>query len=106
MPNAEDPPSLNLRRDKSGPASALMAGWPVAVGGRPGGGQRAPGQPPLRLALIPPLAWRGHVPSDGTGGESPSAAKRRKRRKRKESISWLRSEEHTSELQSRQYLVC
>src|ERR1035437_1449540 len=52
-----------------------------------GGGGETPGrrttnsggQPPLRLASIIPPAWRGHVPSDGTGGESLSAAKRRKR---------------------------
>src|ERR1017187_3181139 len=66
----------HAKRGGSGPARALTAGWPVAGGGRPDNELR--GQPPRRLALIPPPAYRGHVPSDGTGGESPSAAKRRK----------------------------
>ena len=39
----------------SGRSSALTAGWPVAVGRRPGGGQRSPGAA-AAYACIDPFA--------------------------------------------------
>src|SRR3712207_9007718 len=62
---------------------------------RPGGGRRSAVRPARVVLVAPPTTTR-------TPSRAPITAWRRPR-----TSMWLsRSEEHTSELQSRQYLVC
>src|SRR5690606_39728942 len=65
---------------------------------------------PLAASLVDPLRVRGraalHIPS--AGFLRPASLRFERGRKNPESFyeRWLRSEEHTSELQSRENLVC
>jgi hypothetical protein len=49
----------HVKRVGSGRASALTAGWPVAVGRRPGGGQRAPGAAAASACIDPSASIEG-----------------------------------------------
>jgi hypothetical protein len=50
----------HAKRAGSGPASALAAGWPVAVGRRrPGGGQRTPGAAAASACIDPSASIEG-----------------------------------------------
>src|SRR3712207_8021564 len=60
----------------------------------------------LARALAPGAADGGAVPADRTAGDAPALAPGRARPRGDPAAGCPRSEEHTSELQSRQYLVC
>src|SRR6266508_1370422 len=58
---------------------------------------RAGGVTPARAAIYMPIAWFRLF---------PSRSLRHSRANSRNCVNWLRSEEHTSELQSRGHLVC
>src|SRR5947209_10489283 len=71
-------------------------------------------RPPTSTLFPYTTLFRSHVAAEGLAGAGELPARRagaagggfRSRRQARCIVGWRRSEEHTSELQSRQYLVC
>src|SRR3712207_8152212 len=86
---------LMIRRP---PRSTLFPYTTLFRSQHPGGGQQRPHRA-RQLALV--LAFWLHVPVVGVAAAAPAQVADQREDGRRD-----RSEEHTSELQSRQYLVC
>src|SRR3712207_8079488 len=85
------------------PAATLSLsgpGGPYAEATITYGGSAAPKDTPSETVRVPATCWWEPIPSDISLGNPPVDASD------PESVKAWRSEEHTSELQSRQYLVC